>query len=668
MQLTTRSRAAIVVAGILLMVSALPAAVSAANPVIIVNATHDGIDASPGDGVCETLAGNDICTLRAAVMEANAVAGPDTIQLDATNYTLSIPGQDDYASAQGDLNINTDITILGKGMFQTIIQASATDHTAAYDRVFNVWTASLELHDLTVRRGDSGFAAGGGIAVSSLSGSLGLHGVRVSDNHTATNNGGGIMNYGTLVVDHSLFDLNEAVSGGGIQSTGSVDISTTEFNDNTGYGAGMQITGPNGNGSIRESLFVSNNGIDEAAALGIGTGATGESLNLTIDNTTFSANSSTVATGAAVRVRENLHVTLRNVTIADTMGTGLFIAPSATVGLQNTIVAGSTNHDCINAPDTTTHSIDSDGTCGLDGAGDHSAVNPLLYPLDDNGGPTRTRGLLSGSPAVEGGSGCLATDQRGVARPIDGDSDGTATCDIGAFEAAEGTSPTPDPGPTPDPSPTPSATPDPTPVPTPDPTPPPTPDPTPTPSGEPTPTPSATPDPTPTPSGEPTPTPSATPDPTPLPTPVPTPDPTPVPTPDPTPVPTPDPTPVPTPDPTPTPKPTPVPTPDPTPTPDPSVAPTPPIADPSDDPSDDPSETPSAQPSDDDTSGTGESDDPSGSVLGSEGGPTITPPPTDTVLEPAGREGSPTWLLVLLGGVVLGIGLSMPTRKERRIP
>ena len=52
------------------------------------------------------------------------------------------------------------------------------------------------------------------------------------------------------------------------------------------------------------------------------------------------------------------------------------------------------------------------------------------------GGATPTMALQVGSPAIDAGGsvGCLATDQRGVVRPIDGDDDGTATCDIGAFE------------------------------------------------------------------------------------------------------------------------------------------------------------------------------------------------------------------------------------------
>jgi hypothetical protein len=63
-------------------------------------------------------------------------------------------------------------------------------------------------------------------------------------------------------------------------------------------------------------------------------------------------------------------------------------------------------------------------------------ANPLLGPLQNNGGPTQTQALLSGSPAIDKGSNtnCPSTDQRGKARPKDGDGNGKAVCDIGSFE------------------------------------------------------------------------------------------------------------------------------------------------------------------------------------------------------------------------------------------
>ncbi len=60
----------------------------------------------------------------------------------------------------------------------------------------------------------------------------------------------------------------------------------------------------------------------------------------------------------------------------------------------------------------------------------------MLGPLADNGGPTQTLALLPGSPAIDAGDDalCPSTDQRGEIRPQDGNNDGLAKCDIGAFE------------------------------------------------------------------------------------------------------------------------------------------------------------------------------------------------------------------------------------------
>src|SRR5439155_6274327 len=103
-------------------------------------------------------------------------------------------------------------------------------------------------------------------------------------------------------------------------------------------------------------------------------------------------------------------------------------------------------------------------TCLLAGAGDIENADPLLGPLQDNGGATQTHALLAGSPAIDAGdnNGCPGTDQRGIARPVDANSDGVAICDIGAFEAPAGTTlPTASPTPQATPPPNPAATPEP---------------------------------------------------------------------------------------------------------------------------------------------------------------------------------------------------------------
>ncbi|MCZ6768321.1 MAG: hypothetical protein O7D93_03645, partial [Acidobacteria bacterium] len=85
--------------------------------------------------------------------------------------------------------------------------------------------------------------------------------------------------------------------------------------------------------------------------------------------------------------------------------------------------------------------MDSDGTCigvtppAVLADGDFTD-DPLLDPLADNGGPTFTHALLPDSPAIDAGdnAACPDTDQRGLSRPIDGNEDGDAICDIGAYE------------------------------------------------------------------------------------------------------------------------------------------------------------------------------------------------------------------------------------------
>ena len=62
--------------------------------------------------------------------------------------------------------------------------------------------------------------------------------------------------------------------------------------------------------------------------------------------------------------------------------------------------------------------------------------DPLLGPLQDNGGFTLTHALLPGSPAIDTGfpGNCPLFDQRGYFRPLDGNGDGIPVCDMGPYE------------------------------------------------------------------------------------------------------------------------------------------------------------------------------------------------------------------------------------------
>gem|GEM_PF-5589641 len=116
------------------------------------------------------------------------------------------------------------------------------------------------------------------------------------------------------------------------------------------------------------------------------------------------------------------------------------------VETSNTIFSGSLDvPNCFDNGTITSrgHNLSDDDSCGLTETGDRESTDPLLDELADNGGPTLTHALPPDSPALDAGDDeeaerfDLTTDQRGEGFPrfADGDADGSATTDIGAFEA-----------------------------------------------------------------------------------------------------------------------------------------------------------------------------------------------------------------------------------------
>ena len=94
---------------ILISTLALPAATPPAFAAsLTVNSIADAADATPGDGICETATGNGICTLRAAIQEANALAGTDTI-----SFNLSGAGVHTITPSSALPTINSRMTIDG---------------------------------------------------------------------------------------------------------------------------------------------------------------------------------------------------------------------------------------------------------------------------------------------------------------------------------------------------------------------------------------------------------------------------------------------------------------------------------------------------------------------------------------------------------------------------
>jgi CSLREA domain-containing protein len=149
-----------------LLAGALVAAISPVSPVrlgeaqpvraaLSVRVTGDAADARPGDGVCATEAG--LCTLRAAIQEANAVPGPDSIELPAGTFELAVPPVNENGIETGDLDITDALTIAGTGAAASVIDAGEPQPGSApevrgLDRLFEVHASAgeVELSGLTI--------------------------------------------------------------------------------------------------------------------------------------------------------------------------------------------------------------------------------------------------------------------------------------------------------------------------------------------------------------------------------------------------------------------------------------------------------------------------------------------------------------------------------------
>ncbi|HNC09572.1 MAG TPA: choice-of-anchor Q domain-containing protein, partial [Anaerolineales bacterium] len=233
----------------------------------------------------------------------------------------------------------------------------------------------------------------------------------------AANNGGGMYNNfeSQPVITNATFETNQALLGGGV------------YNDNS-------------NASFDTVTFFKN------TTLFNGGGMYNINSSPSLVNITFSQNGAS-GTGGGMH-NSNSHPTLTNVTFSENgglFGAGMYNTSDSSPKLVNTLIANSIGSaDCFNSstsldPGSSNNLIEnSDNACGLVNGvnGNIIGSDPNLGLLQNNGGSTQTHALLAGSPAIDAGTstGCPATDQRGIHRPLNGDSFSGIKCDIGSFE------------------------------------------------------------------------------------------------------------------------------------------------------------------------------------------------------------------------------------------
>lgn len=423
--------------------------------------------ADTNDGACDS-----DCSLREAIA---AAASGDTIVFDASLSGGTI-------TLGGVLTLSKSVTIDGSALAASI----TLDGVNAY-RVFYVNSdVTATLNHLTITRGNagSGFFGGGLVNYGVLTvtnciftastayygGGLHNQGTTTVTNcffsaNTTRAGGGGLRNNGTIIVTDSTFSGNSGGTGwgGGIASWGSgLTVSNSTFSGNSTGDCGGGIYQQGGAPTVMDSTFSNNTG---AAA---GGGICNHYGNMTVRNSTFSGNSARSAGGIY-----NNAGTIRvgNCTFSDNSATGsgsegggggfgnagqgtlnncTFSGNSAFLGgglwngtyggrvlhFANNIIANSvTGGDCYDTGTIVTNlnNLVEDGSCSTNGV-NFKTGDPLLAALADNGGPTQTFALLSGSPAINAGDNttCAAApvsgeDQRGEDR-------NDAQCDIGAFE------------------------------------------------------------------------------------------------------------------------------------------------------------------------------------------------------------------------------------------
>ncbi len=321
-----------------------------------VNSNLDAADASPGNGVCATAAG--VCTLRAAVMEAEALSGTDTITVPAMTITLG-----------SQITLTKTTTIRGSGARSTIVTGTP-GHI-----LFAIGGGDVVIRDLAMQGATATNGAGLAIQQTGPAASK-LIGVRVANNSITA---GVSQGYGPVYVTAGEMEIRDSsITGNSTRSSGNV------------WGGGVFVYG-SGTRLLVENSTIHGNTVTSTASNAYGGGIA------STFNSTTTIRSSTITNNTAANT-------------SSISGLGGNLLRDAPMTVENSIVSGgaaafSTYLNCYGPIDFTGRNLVSDTTCGAATA-NRLITDPQLGPIADNGGGTDTRAPSVSSPALDAATSC----------------------------------------------------------------------------------------------------------------------------------------------------------------------------------------------------------------------------------------------------------------------
>ncbi|MCU7852742.1 MAG: hypothetical protein KZQ80_11060 [Candidatus Thiodiazotropha sp. (ex Monitilora ramsayi)] len=415
---------------------------------LVVNSSEDAIDTNPGDGICssgEVINGVPTCTLRAAIMEANATQGQDVIEVPNGTYELSLVGNGaletdpEKMATIGDLDITDGVSIYGDLQATQANQLEVTVNGGDIARVFHIHPMSssveeripyVHLEGLAITNGNAYEGGEDSRAGGGIHNSANLRLTRVHILRNRARDGGGIWNSmgAALVMDRTQIEANcvdspRTCTVGAIWNNGSLTLSRSavihnESDDELSVIYNQSFSGyPPAVSQILNSTIAFNSAFQGAAIGGVG--------DITIDSSTIAFNRSLDVYGS-MRVSGLRKLRLTNSLI---VGNQVLVEPTGASGCNSGNPISGVGGNIYD---------DTDG-CRFTTLLDNNRFIPATQPLRGLVYDGFTQSLRLTRDYIDQGIEfdvfCLHEDQNGAPRPADGLGDGVVRCDPGAVES-----------------------------------------------------------------------------------------------------------------------------------------------------------------------------------------------------------------------------------------